>query len=48
MGCSNSMCLAMGLPPSGCWIDSRGPARVDIEWMRICYERDLNKRQDLA
>ena len=25
----------MGLPPSGCWIDSRGPARVDLEWARI-------------
>ena len=22
--------------------------RVDLEWMRIRYERDLNKRQDLA
>ena len=22
--------------------------RVDLEWMRIRYERDLNKREDLA
>jgi len=22
--------------------------RVDLEWMRICYERDLNIRQDLT
>jgi hypothetical protein len=22
--------------------------RVDLEWMRIRYERDLNERQDLA
>ena len=22
--------------------------RVDLEWMRICYERDLNKRWDIA
>jgi hypothetical protein len=41
------MCVAMGLPPSGCWIDSRGPAGVDLAWTRIRYERDINKRQDL-
>jgi hypothetical protein len=22
--------------------------RVDLEWMRICYEADLNNRQDSA
>jgi hypothetical protein len=44
MGNSNSIYVAMGLPPYGCWIDSRGPARVDLEWMRIRYERDLDIR----